>query len=71
MSGEVPQYPLPAWVWDDEVLIEAAERLANLHEVTATFEDADGVWQLPAHHPIGGVSQRLSRLTTWSSPTTS
>jgi hypothetical protein len=52
LPGVVPQYPLPSWIWDDRVLISSAQRLATLHDVTATFDLVDGVWQLPAHRPV-------------------
>lgn len=52
MPGEVPQYPLPAWIWDDAVLISSAQRLAALHNVSGTFDVTDSTWQLPLHQPI-------------------
>lgn len=52
LPGEVPQYPLPAWIWDDSVLVNSAQWLAALHDVARTFDLTDGVWQLPEHHPV-------------------
>ncbi|WP_328291230.1 aminoglycoside phosphotransferase family protein [Kineococcus sp. NBC_00420] len=51
LPGTVPSYPLPPWVWTDEVLIRATEFLAQLHEVSATFNTEDASWQLPTHEP--------------------
>lgn len=52
LSGEVPQYPFPRWIWDDDVLISAASRLAQLHEVTRAFDVTGAEWQLPVHQPV-------------------
>jgi hypothetical protein len=52
LPGEVPHYPLPVWMWDDEVLTGSAQRLAALHDLTQTFDVAHGVWQLPVHQPV-------------------
>jgi aminoglycoside phosphotransferase (APT) family kinase protein len=51
LPGLVPDYPLPAWIWADDVLSDAGSRLAELHRATAAFDRADAVWQLPAHSP--------------------
>jgi aminoglycoside phosphotransferase (APT) family kinase protein len=51
LPGEVPAYPLPAWVWADGVLTTAAAMLRRLHDATAGFERADAHWRLPAHEP--------------------
>lgn len=51
LPGTVPSYPLPAWVWSEEVLAEAGRRLAQIHQASAGFDATDAVWQLPAHAP--------------------
>lgn len=52
LPGDVPTYPLPAWVWDEDVLVTAVEHLRQLHDATQTFTGADDdVWQLAPHHP--------------------
>lgn len=48
----MPRYPLPDWVWHDEVLTRSARLLADLHRATAGFEVDDAVWQVPAHEPV-------------------
>jgi hypothetical protein len=52
LPGKVPQYPFPPWIWDDAVLVSAARRLAQLHEVTRAFDVTEAVWQLPVHQPV-------------------
>src|SRR5262245_56628196 len=49
IDGEVPNYPLPEWVWDEGVLVEAARRLRQLHDATAGFTREDRTGRLPAH----------------------
>ncbi|MDT0163999.1 phosphotransferase [Actinotalea sp. AC32] len=51
LVGEVPQYPLPSWVWADDVLVDAARYVARLHEAGVDFDRTGAVWQLPAHEP--------------------
>jgi len=51
LPGLVPHYPLPHWVWGDDVLESAAHLLCELHEATVGFESRDAVWQLPTHEP--------------------
>ncbi|WP_298458573.1 phosphotransferase [uncultured Cellulomonas sp.] len=52
LPGEVPQYPLPGWVWHDDVLVVVARCVARLHAATASFPADDGPWQLPTHGPV-------------------
>jgi hypothetical protein len=51
LPGTVPQYPLPPWVWTDDVLVEAARVLRRVHDATAGFDRSGAVWRLPAHEP--------------------
>jgi len=56
LPGVVPNYPLPAWVWSEEVLTGAVEHLVEFHDVTAGFtQSEDDVWQLPRHDPADVV----------------
>jgi aminoglycoside phosphotransferase (APT) family kinase protein len=52
LAGEVPAYPMPAWVWEDHVLVDAARRLRPLHDATLDFALAGRRWRLPAHEPV-------------------
>ncbi|RAO12378.1 phosphotransferase [Micromonospora noduli] len=51
LPGIVPQYPLPDWVWSDDVLTDAGVHLAQLHQATASFDTVGGVWQFPVRQP--------------------
>jgi hypothetical protein len=51
VAGEVPAYPMPAWVWDDGVLRDAAVLLRRVHDASTSFDRAGGVWRLPAREP--------------------
>ncbi|MEV6847556.1 aminoglycoside phosphotransferase family protein [Actinoplanes sp. NPDC051411] len=51
LPGLVPNYPLPHWIWTDDVLADAGRRLAQLHRATATFDTTDAVWQLESRSP--------------------
>jgi hypothetical protein len=52
LPGTVPAYPMPAWVWSEQVLVAAAVRLVQLHRASAGFDLTRAVWQLPAHEPV-------------------
>jgi hypothetical protein len=45
MHGDVPVYPLPRWVWADDVLVQAGRRLRELHDASVGFALDDAVWQ--------------------------
>ena len=51
VPGEVPQYPMPSWVWHETVLRQAARLLRAWHDATADVRPVDPVWRLPAHEP--------------------
>ena len=51
IPGTVPHYPLPAWIWTDEVLVAAGRHLAAFHEATRDFAQDEARWQQPAHEP--------------------
>lgn len=51
LPGTVPAYPMPSWVWSEEVLVDAARRLAQVHQASAGFDTTEAVWQLSAHLP--------------------
>lgn len=52
LPGAVPQYPLPDWVWHDEVLTTAARLMSELHRASAGFDTRGVVWRMPAHEPV-------------------
>lgn len=51
LPGDVPAYPLPAWVWSDEVLCDGARRLRCLHDASVGFVSGGEVWQSPSRVP--------------------
>jgi hypothetical protein len=52
VAGEVPLYPLPAWVWADSALEDAARHLRALHDASIGFALSGGIWQVPVHEPV-------------------
>jgi len=52
VDGIVPQYPLPAWVFTDSALRQAAARLRAMHDASVPLTNADGTWQSPTHEPV-------------------
>jgi hypothetical protein len=55
LPGEVPSYPVPAWVWADEVLRDAAVLLRRAHDASTSFDRSGAVWRLPARAPADVV----------------
>lgn len=51
LPGDVPQYPLPDWIWTEDVAVDAARHLAHLHAAGADFDTTAAVWQMPVHEP--------------------
>ena len=51
LPGLVPNDPVPAWVWSDEVLTDAARLLARLHTASAGFDTTGASWRVSAHEP--------------------
>ena len=51
VAGDVPEYPLPAYVWTDPALAEAAAVLRRLHDASASLARSTGTWQSPSHEP--------------------
>lgn len=51
ISGDVPAYPLPEWVWSDDVLRDGARRLRHLHDASIGFAGDGAVWQSPTKIP--------------------
>jgi hypothetical protein len=51
LPGTVPSYPMPSWVWSEDVLVEAGHRLAEVHQASVGFDTSEAVWQISAHSP--------------------
>lgn len=52
VAGNVPIYPLPDWIWRDDVVVDAAKHLRSLHDASLGFDLDQAIWQLPTHPPI-------------------
>ncbi|GMA36745.1 phosphotransferase [Demequina litorisediminis] len=50
VDGEVPAYPMPAWVWGEPALTSSAALLRRLHDATVDVAH-DGPWRSPAREP--------------------
>ena len=51
LAGEVPQYPLPDYVWSDAALDSAAVLLRRIHDSSVGFDQRDAVWGFPPREP--------------------
>lgn len=51
LHGDVPGYPLPDWVWADQVLSNGARHLRRLHDASVGFGSDGATWQAPAKIP--------------------
>ena len=49
--GEVGNYPLPSWLWTEEILAQAGALLRRVHDASRGFSEPAAVWQLPGHQP--------------------
>jgi aminoglycoside phosphotransferase (APT) family kinase protein len=51
IPGEVPNYPLPDWIWSETILDEASSLLRRMHDAAVDVHSEDARWQTPAHMP--------------------
>ncbi len=51
LAGEVPQYPMPEYVWTDAALVSAASLLRRIHDASVGFDQRDAVWSKPSREP--------------------
>lgn len=52
LKGKVPTYPLPDWVYDEEILVQAATWLRQLHDATAGYVDPEARWRRSPRKPV-------------------
>lgn len=52
LAGVVPAYPMPAWVWRESVLAEAAGLLRRLHDASVPLAGVRDGWRSPARAPV-------------------
>jgi len=50
-SGQVPNDPLPTWLWEPGILQQAGSLLRRMHDASVPLLAEPGVWQLPTHQP--------------------
>lgn len=50
VPGEVPQYPLPSWVWQERALVSSVQLLRRFHDAAASAERT-GPWRSPTREP--------------------
>jgi len=50
-AGEVGNYPLPSWLWTEEILVQAGALLRRVHDASRGFSEPAAVWQLPGRQP--------------------
>lgn len=51
LEGDVGVYPMPDWVWADALLLEVAEALRELHDLTQEMDLPTDGWRRPALAP--------------------
>ena len=51
LPGDVPNYPMPEYVWSTETLDTAAWLLRNLHDATVDFPRTGATWRQPVREP--------------------
>lgn len=49
LPGEVPTYPLPSWVWGEDLLVASARAMRQFHDATVDFVPPSSVWRFPSH----------------------
>jgi Ser/Thr protein kinase RdoA (MazF antagonist) len=52
VEGDVPVYPMPPWVWTDEVLREVARAVRAVHDATTGLDLPLTGWRRPAVEPV-------------------
>lgn len=52
VAGDCPVYPVPAWVWDDDVLRQVGRALRAIHDASRTLDLPRDGWRFPAVEPV-------------------
>ena len=50
--GEVPNDPLPSWLWEPQILQHAGSLLRRIHDASVPVLSTSMEWQLPTHQPV-------------------
>ena len=51
LPGTVPAYPMPDWVWTEQVLDDAAHLLRSLHDASVPLAGVTDGWRSPVRQP--------------------
>lgn len=52
VDGDVPVYPMPAWLWDDDVLADVGRAVRAVHDATTSLELPRTGWRREAVEPV-------------------
>lgn len=55
VPGEVANYPLPDWLWSDQLLDEAGQLMRRLHDAGAELAQQSLTWRSPVRQPAETV----------------
>ena len=66
VDGDVGIYPMPAWVWSDELLVEVAGSPGQIHDASVGLDLPLDGWRREAVEPVEVICHATSRRTTRS-----
>jgi Ser/Thr protein kinase RdoA (MazF antagonist) len=52
VAGDCPVYPMPPWVWGDDVLRQVARAVRAVHDASATLDLPLDGWRFPPVEPV-------------------
>jgi hypothetical protein len=52
VDGDVGVYPMPRWVWSDDLLVEVAARVRQFHDASVDLDLPLDGWRRKAVHPV-------------------
>lgn len=52
VEGEVPIYPMPSWLWDDQVFADVGRAVRRVHDASAGLGLPLTGWRRPAVEPV-------------------
>lgn len=52
VAGDVPVYPMPSWVWDDQVLTDVGRAVRRVHDASVGLGLPLDGWRRPAVEPV-------------------
>lgn len=55
VDGDVPTYPMPAWAWDDAVLVDVVRAVRRAHDAASGLDLPVTGWRRPALEPVETV----------------